>query len=581
MHIGDPRPKPFSLAPVIKSYKAKLFKADLLAAVSVALLSLPQAIAYAILAGLPIESGVLAAIFGTIFTAAFGKSPHLVAGPSTAVAILLQTTISSTLAIYYPNAQEEEKLALTFHILTHIVFFVGVFHLISSYCNVAKILQFVSKPVILGYFGGVCLAIVTSQLDTFFGLTESIPRGVTLTRLIYFFTHLHTVDSLQLVMSVLSLIILFSVRKFFPKWPSAFVMVTFISLLLYVLEPLFPYKPAVLGSLGKGFGFDIAFPFFDFQLMGIIFPSAAAIAILSLLEVFSISRNLSSKSGVYSTINQEIFGSGMGNLLLSFLHGSMPTSASTTRSMLNYLGGARTRFAAIFSGVFVAILIFLFTDLVSYLSMSAIAALLIGSSLSLIQKHQISLCIRTTKADAAVFSATFLSSIFFSLDVAFYIGIILSIATYLGRSSIPHFVEYAFNRAGRLTIVTSKKSAKRHVRIIGIGGELFFGVVDLLQLTIQAIGRNPYVKVIVLRLNGVYHADASICLAILHLHQFLQNRGKHLVISGISPEVWPILFHSHIVDKMGKENFFLAEEQEPQLSTWKACLRAQEIIEEN
>ncbi len=579
MYVGDPRPKPFSLGPVIKSYKLKQCKADLLAAVSVALLSLPQAIAYAILAGLPIESGILSAIFGTIFTASFGKSPHLVAGPSTAVSILLQTTISSTLSIYYPNAQEAEKLALSFHILTHIVFFVALFHIVCSYLNVAKILQFVSKPVILGYFSGVCLAIITSQLGTFFGLGENPQGGVTLTKLLSFFTLLHQVDTIQLVISLISLISLFLIRKYFPKLPSAFVMVTLISLFVYFLAPIFPSEPEMLGSLEKRYIFDLAFPFFDFQLMGIIFPSAAAISILSLLEVFSISRALSSKSGIYSTINQEIYGSGVSNLFLSFLHGAMPTSASTTRSVLNYEAGAKTRFSAIFSGIFVAVFVFLLSDLVSYLSMSAIAALLIGSSLSLIQKHQISLCIRTTKADAAVFLATFLSSIFFSLDVAFYIGIILSIGTYLGRSSVPHFVEYAFNRAGRLTIVTSKKSAKRHVRIIGIGGELFFGVVDLLQLTIQAIGRNPFVKVIVLRLNGVYHADASICLAILHLHEYLQQRGKQLVISGISPEVWPILFHSHIVEKMGKENFFLAEEQEPQLSTWKACLRAQEIIE--
>lgn len=579
MQLEDPRPRPFSLWPVIRRYRLDRFKSDLVAALSVAFLALPQAIAYALLAGLPLISGLLAAIFGTIFTASFGASKYLIAGPSTSIAILIQTTIASTLAIYYPNALDAEKTALTFHILTHIVLIVGVIHIASSYFNVAKLLQFVSKPVILGYFVGVCLAIITSQLFTFWGIEKNYQESITLYRLVYFFSHLHQLDILQTIISSSSLFLFFVLKRYLPKLPYALIMIILISSICYLINSIYPDKAFFLGDVRGLFRLQFTFPFLDFKLLGIILPSACAISLLALLEVFSISRAISSKSGSYSPVNQEVFGSGISNLLLCFFHGAMPSSGSVSRSNMNYLVGARTRFSAIFSGFFVAILIALFSPVVSYISLGAISALLIASSFTMIEKRQIKLCLRATKVDALVFIVTFCSAVIFTLQVAFYIGIILSIITYLGRASIPHFVEYAFNRAGRLTVLTTKKSAKRHVRIIGIGGELFFGVVDLLQRVIQDISKNPYVKVIVLRLNGVYHADASLCLALLHLHEFLEKRGRVLVISGISPEVWKVIFQSHIVEKIGKQNFFLAEEAEPQLSTWKACLRAQEIIE--
>jgi sulfate permease, SulP family len=579
MQIGDPRPKIFSLWPVFKTYTFSKFWADFFAALVIALLALPQSIAYAIMAGLPPTSGIISAIFGTIFTASFGKSHYLVAGPSTAIAILIQTTTTTILAVYYPHAMEEEKMALTFHILTHIVFFVGVLHLIFSYCNVAKILQFVSKPVILGYFGGVCLAIITSQLFSFWGIEKNYPESITFMRLLYFFSHLHEIDLLALAVGFISLASLFVLKKAFPKLPYAFFMVVFISSLTYFLAAAYPQRIALLGQMDTGVTLDLALPFFDYKLFGILFPSATAIALLSLLEVFSISRGIAAKSATYSPINQEVFGSGVSNFCLSFFYGAMPSSASATRTMAGFLSGSKTRFAAIFSGMLVAVFAVMFAPLLPFISMGAISALLIASSFSLIETRQIKLCLTTTKADAAVFLVTFFSSIFFTLDTAFYIGIILSIVTYLGRAAIPHFVEYAFNRAGRLCVISSKQSAKRHVRIIGIGGELFFGMVDLLQYTIQTIAKNPYVKVIVLRLNGVYHVDASLCLAILNLHELLQKQGKQLVISGISPEVWQVIFHSKIVDTIGKNNFFLTDEGNPQLSTWKACLRAQEIIE--
>jgi SulP family sulfate permease len=169
------------------------------------------------------------------------------------------------------------------------------------------------------------------------------------------------------------------------------------------------------------------------------------------------------------------------------------------------------------------------------------------------------------------------SCLLFSLDIAFFIGIVISIASYLKRAAVPHVVEYAFDPKGRLVVVSQKKKIRRRIRIIGIGGELFFGSVDVFQTTLQEVAKNTFVKSIVLRLNNVYYMDASMCFAILSLYEYLKSKKKHLVISGITKELWQVFLKAKLVETIGEDNLFISDEAKPQLSTWNACVRAQKL----
>jgi SulP family sulfate permease len=173
-----------------------------------------------------------------------------------------------------------------------------------------------------------------------------------------------------------------------------------------------------------------------------------------------------------------------------------------------------------------------------------------------------------------------ISCLIFSLDVAFFIGIVISILFYLKRAAVPHLVEYAFDSSGRLIIISPKKLIHRKIRIIGISGELFFAAVELVQNTLQKVMKDPFVEVIILRLNGVYHVDASMCFAILRLFDYLKSTGRHLIISGVTEEVWEIFDKAGIVKQLGADNINLSDESKPQLSTWRACMRAKELIED-
>jgi SulP family sulfate permease len=151
----------------LRGYRWKYFKDDIFASFSVTLLTIPQSIAYSMLAGLPPIAGIFSAIFGTVFVGAFGSSKHLIAGPTTAVAILLQTSISNIMYNYFANVSGVEREILSLNILCYIVLIIGIIQIIFGFFNMGKILQFVSRSVILGYFSGVIIAILVNQLYPF------------------------------------------------------------------------------------------------------------------------------------------------------------------------------------------------------------------------------------------------------------------------------------------------------------------------------------------------------------------------------------------------------------------------------
>ena len=565
----------------LEGYSIRSFRYDIFAALSLAFLAIPQAVAYSLVAGLPIAAGLYSAIFGTLFTASFCYSRYLISGPSTAVAILIQTTITSVLYTFFPEAVGAEKEALVMHILLQIIITAGFMQILLAFLNVGKVLQFVSRSVMLGYFAGVGFAIFIQQLYYFFGVNASLGESILIYKAGYLLGHIHELHFMPLFVGIFSLGLLIGCKKRFPKFPASLVMLILTGLLAYGINFFLPFEQAVttLGSMENiTFYPKMAFPIIDVKLMQKIFPSAVAIAFLGILEVFSVTRAISAKSGVNIPPNQEVFSLGISNALLSLFPSAMPASASISRSLLAYQMKGKTRLQAIFSSFFIWAIVFFFWPFASLIPLSALSALLIMNVFSIIEKDQVKLCFRATKEDAFSFLLTLGLCLIFTLDVAFIIGITLSIVSYLRKAAIPHFVEYAFDRAGRLSIINPKTNMHRKVRIIGIGGELFFGVVDTLQNSLQAVAEDPHVKILVLRLNGVYHMDASMCLAILRLHHYLQSTKRHLIISGLTEDVWSIFHKSKLVEKIEVDNLFLSDETRPQLSTWKACLRAQELL---
>lgn len=552
-----------------------------MAALAVALLTIPQSIAYSLLAGLPPTAGLFSAIFGTIFTSIFGSSRHLISGPSTGIAILIQTAISDVLFDYFPAVAGPERDALVLHILGQIVLVMGVVQIGAAFFNVSKLLQFVSRTVMLGYFAGIMTAVIINQLFYFFGVHPTGSEVIVVLKGAQFLMHLGQTHWLTVAIGAASLLLLMLLKRSRRALPDALIVLIAASALNWGLGVWLqhPAAPTLreFGLSAQPFP-ELAWPILDFKMINRIFPSAIAIAFLAILEVFSISRNFAARCGQRVQANQDIFGLGVGNMVLSFLIGAMPASGSATRTALNFRFQAQTRFAAIFSGIFTAGIIIFCWPLIQLIPLPALAALLLATMPMLVNFKEVRLALRATREDRWVFFLTFAACLIFTLDVAFFIGIVISIGTYLRRSAIPHLVEYAFNSKGRLVVVSPKEDVHRKVRIIGIGGDLYFASADVFQEALQEIAEDPSVAAIVLRLTNVYHMDASMCLAIQRLHETLESTHRHLVISGLTEEVWHVFHRTGLVKRIGLDNLYFTDESNPQFSTWKACLRAQELI---
>jgi sulfate permease, SulP family len=563
----------------LKRYKLKLFKNDIFAAISVALLAIPQAIAYSLLANLPVQAGIFSAIFGSIFTGAFGSSRHTIAGPSTGVSILIQMIISNIMFVHFPDLVGEQKEIMVLNLLMMLVFLVGVIQLTFAFFNLGKLLQFVSRPVILGYFAGVGIAIIINQIFYIFGIMSPIFTISALMKAYYFFKNIYQTNYIALIIGLLSITILVLLKWKYKKFPNALIMVCFVSILVYFLNIFlssFKQKVPILLDLGLDQipTIKLVLPFLDYKYYTILFFPAFAIALLSMLEISSISKGIANLSGQKIRSNQEVYGIGLSNFVLSFFYTAMPSSASVSRTTLNYQMGAKTRFASVYSGFIIAILIFFFWPFVKHIPLSALAAILIVMVLAVVEMRHVKLCFRAGIGDALAFSLTMASCLLFRLDYAFFIGILISIIFYLKRAAVPNLVEYSFDENTKLVIITPKKKSHRKIRIIGIAGELFFAAVDLVQNTLQKIIKEPEVEVIILRLQNIYHVDASICLSILRLNDYLSSTKRYLLICGVTKEVYQIFNKTGVVKQLGSDKIFLTYEESPQKSTKEAIAKA-------
>ena len=352
-----------TLVPFLKSFKNyrwDFFKKDFFASLSIALLAIPQSIAYSLLAGLPPTAGLFSAIFGTVFTSLMGSSKHLVSGPTTAVSILIQTVTAQILLEFYPTLTGDEKTAVTLQILMHIVLVIGITQILFALLNMGKLLQFVSRSVILGYLTGVVIAIVVNQLYYVFGLPSSEEEGILIYRFKELILSAANIRLMPFFIAVLSFVFLAFFKKRSKILPYPLLMIILTSLIVFLFNQWTPFSVSTLNTMNlpSVFSLQLIFPSFSITLFQRVFFAALAISLLALLEVFSVSRAVSAKTGHDIKTNQEVFAVGISNFILGFIKGAMPASGSLSRSLLNIESKGKTRIAPLLSGGFVAFLAF-------------------------------------------------------------------------------------------------------------------------------------------------------------------------------------------------------------------------------
>ncbi len=583
---------PFPIIHTLRKYNGEKFRADGKAALNVSLLDIPQGIAYAAIAELPIVFGIACSAAASLVAPLFAGSRHTILGPTNATAFMLFGffAVEPVLA-----AREAELVPL-------LVLMVGLFCLLGSVLRLADLLQYISRSVLVGYVSGAAVLIMTNQMKhllgvaeavdvlrprTFAGLVEALGRSIP--------------DAIwpPVLIGAVTFTLFTLLRRWKPRWPNLAITLVAVS--------------AVFGTLAQQAGSPFAqvarFQTFTpqdlmpslpslaragvFEDISMLLGVALAIAFLACLENTLMAKTIASRSGDRSDVNQDMFAVGAANLA-SAIAGGMPASGSLLRSTLNFGSGARTRMSSIYSGLLVLSAALLISwlprhgiSLIDYVPKAALAALIIAIALGLINRHNIRICARSTPDDAAVLATTFIATLIAPLHVAIFIGVALSVTLFLRKASRPHLVEYEFNDAGELRQMGEKRQRPNPaISIVHVEGDLFFGAAELFRTQIQRTAADPSLKIMILRLKNARHLDATSVLALEDLIKFMRANDRHVLISGATRDVYRVLKNSGVLEtiqkgadrKAGESNIFLNRPSNPNLSTRDALKRAQQLM---
>lgn len=568
----------------LKSYSRQTAGSDFRASLNVALLAVPQGMAYAAIAEIDIVYGIICSAVAAIIAPFFANSRHTIIGPTNATALMV---------LSFSGYGAAEKMG----ILPLLVFMVGVICVIGAFFKAADLLQYISQSVLVGYITGAALLIMANQAKHLFGVAEEIERAS------HFFG---VIDSLIAVadsflwqpaaLGVGAIALYYLLNRLVPSLPNFALTLAGISLIsaliskssetwaatvptfeAFALSDLHPKLPSVSEA---GLLSEIS------KLLGLAF----AIAFLATLENTVMSKSIASRSGQRAHINQDMLAVGVANLACAFT-AAMPASGSLTRSALNYESRAKTGVSSFLCGVFclaaVFALAFLTPNPVTYIPKTALSALVVAVAASLIKWKNIRICLRSTPDDAGVLIITFLAALIAPLSTAIFLGVFLSIFLFLRRVSKPELVEYEVSDEGELRELGEKRARPiPAISIVHVEGALFFGASELFRTQVQRLVVDPNLKVIILRLKNAYHLDATSVMALRDLIRFVRAKDRHIILSGATREVYKVLKRSGLLDTLqkgcrreeGETNLFFYAPSNPNISTRDALLRAQDLL---
>ncbi|MCG8605300.1 SulP family inorganic anion transporter, partial [bacterium] len=423
----------------IQHYNKGKFRLDLTAGLTVALVALPQAMAYALIAGVEPKYGIYALIVGSIVAALFGSSRHLHTGPVNAISIVIAAAMA-------PYADRDNYMAMIFLL----AFMSGLFMLGAGIFKIGNLTQFISRSVLVGFMSGAALLIVVNQIPNLLGIPR-ILGGTFLTNISGIQENLDKLNAPTLIIGLGTMVLVLILNRISPKFSSGVPYVPSYLIALLVAAAavgglsLADKGMAVVGKIPASPP-PVSTPTLDWTTVTLLAASTIALSLISISEAVASAKSVASLAGDKIRPNQELIGQGLANIGAAFFSG-IPVSGSFTRTALNFRAGAQTRFAAAFSGVFLLIIVALFSPLTQYIPVAALAGIIMVIVANMVNWKHLALTLKTTKSDAVVMLATFMSTLLFTLDTAIYVGVGLSLVLFLRKAVHPRLIELEFDES--------------------------------------------------------------------------------------------------------------------------------------
>src|SRR5690349_15778800 len=533
------RPK---LVDTLRSYSSEIFMADLVAGITVGIVALPLAMAFAIASGVKPEAGIFTAVVAGFLISALGGSKVSIGGPTGAFVVILYGIL-------------QQYGASNLLICTVMA---GVILLIMGFARLGTMIKYIPYPVTVGFTSGIAVLIFSTQIKDFFGLqlSSSMPSDF-VGKIQIFATLLQLIHWPTLALAGLSTILIFAWPKQLARWvPGSIVALIVGTVLIVVFQSTLLRDVATIGSRFGGIPQSLPglhFPSFNWNDLQNLVRPATTIALLAAIESLLCCVVADGMIDDRHDSNQELMAQGLANIF-SPLFGGIAATGAIARTATNVKNGGRTPVAGIIHSLTLFIIILAAAPLARFIPLPTLSAVLVVVAYNMGEWHQFARLRKWPMSDAVVFLTSFGLTVITDLTIAVEIGMVLAAVLFIKRIS----------ETTQITAVDqSTETEGAHHSLIGkeipdgvlvfrVFGAFFFGVVDKLETALQRARQEP--QVLILRMRKVLAMDATGLNALEDLHDKLRKRGKHLILSGPHTQPLLVMDNAGFLDRIGREN---------------------------
>ncbi|OIN78707.1 SulP family inorganic anion transporter [Mycobacterium malmoense] len=554
---------------------------DLVAGLTVAAISFPQAMAYALIAGVDPRFGVYSAIVVTAVASIFGSSSHLINGPTSAISLLVFT------ALAFLDPENSTEL---FQGLFLLAVLVGAIQIVISLFKLGNLTRYISESVIIGFMAAAAFLLAVGQVGNALGVRDKGNGHMQVLRRVWLtLTHGDPVNYRALTLSGAAVILALVLRKLVQRyrWPQIDMLAVLIitALIAYLAGWSIPganghTAVSVAAKIPRSLPTPHV-PELHTGWLPQLSTGALAIAFVGIIEALSIAKAIAYQTQQKIDYNRQIMAEGLANLAGGFFQ-SLPGSGSLSRSAINFQSGARTRFSGIVSAATVATALLLFAPLLRYVPQPALAGLLLVTAARLVDFKRLIYTLKASRYDAGLVIVTAFTGVAIDLDKSVLLGVLLSILLFVPRAA---------KLKAKELIVTPERVVRERIPadptdpsiiIYDLEGELFFGAAPELDRYLLEISQrivDDDIKFVVLRLKRVRHPDVVCIERIEHFLREQAARGVTVLLAGVRPDSLAVLKNVGFQKWFPTEQVF-PEEDEEYSATLKAVRYAHNKLAE-
>ena len=555
----------------LRNYSASDLTSDTMAGLTVAAVAVPQAMAYAQIAGIPPQYGLYTAIVMTAVGALLDSSKQLINGPTNAISIAVLSAL-----VGFTDAERIPAVIL-------LALMVGVIQTGISLLRLGDLTRYVSHAVIVGFTLGASVLLVLDQLKNLLGL-PALGTGEDhfLKRFWLTISHIEQTNHVALYVGLGTVGIALALRwinyRLGARLPELLLAIIGTTIVVATWQ-LDKQGVKIVGTIPAELP-SFALPQLEWSRMHAMASSSLAIALLGLLEAISMAKAIAAQTRQKLDINQQCMSEGLANVVGSMFQ-CFPGSGSLTRSTINKQAGGRTQWSGVISAVAVGLTVVLFAQYAYYIPKSGLAGILILSSWRMVDRQQLYYYLRTTRFDAWIVALTAIAAVAVSIEFCVLIGVFMSFLLYVPRAARVHVSELTLTPERIIRERGDEDLPCSRIRIYSLEGEFFFGAAPDLEQYLESIEESVADggRVVILRMKRVRNPDA-VCMAVLdHFVERMQAANVAVLLCGLRPDLKKVMESSGLIRRLGDDHIFTFEETGKFWnSTLDAVRRAYEII---